>query len=212
MSGTLLEVVEGAKLPYTITASNGVPPDDARAFAIVYNRKPIVGAPTFTTFRNTPAQRPLDLLLQGASDPDGDNLFPFLPSSSTQGGAVSYGSAKDFSYVPPPEFSGTDSIEIEISDGRGGISSASVVVDVRDPDIVTLTIASFVLDTNSVTVLARGLPGSIYRIRSTTDLHLPFSDLSGDLMADKQGNFEFVDQLGPKAPAQRFYRAEEILP
>jgi VCBS repeat-containing protein len=72
-------------------------------------------------------------LLDGGTDPDGDPLTIAVVSSPANG-AVSCGqlpSTTSCTYMPNPNFNGTDTFTYTVSDGRGGTASAVVTVTVN---------------------------------------------------------------------------------
>src|SRR5207249_4848172 len=67
-------------------------------------------------------------VLANDSDPDGDPLTITGASAPAHGTAVA--SATNITYTPAAGFLGTDSFTYSISDGRGGVASARVTVNV----------------------------------------------------------------------------------
>lgn len=67
-----------------------------------------------------------------ASDPDGD---PLSFSAATRGahGAVQVASDGRFTYTPDSGYTGDDSFDYTVSDGRGGADTASVLVHINHP-------------------------------------------------------------------------------
>ncbi|MBU0595117.1 tandem-95 repeat protein, partial [Candidatus Bipolaricaulota bacterium] len=75
-------------------------------------------------------------VLKNDSDPDGDNLSVDWVTQPTNGSVVNNGD--DVTYTPDPDFNGIDTFTYGISDGNGGIASATVAVTVtaeNDPPI-----------------------------------------------------------------------------
>lgn len=62
-------------------------------------------------------------------DPDGDTLT--LISASAGQGTLTYTANGAITYTPPVDFSGTDTIVYTISDGQGGVSSATVTITIN---------------------------------------------------------------------------------
>ncbi len=63
------------------------------------------------------------------SDADGDALTASGSGATTQGGTFSC-SGDSCSYAPPANFSGTDTFDYTVSDGQGGLDTATVTVSV----------------------------------------------------------------------------------
>lgn len=70
-------------------------------------------------------------LLVNDTDPDADPLtVQITPVTPVQSGTLQLSANGSFSYVPNSGFSGTDSFVYQISDGRGGLAQASVVLTI----------------------------------------------------------------------------------
>ena len=72
-------------------------------------------------------------VLSNDTDPDNDGLS--VISATTLNGTVSINPDNTLSYTPNQNFNGADSINYEISDGRGGISSATAYVSVNSAPV-----------------------------------------------------------------------------
>ena len=72
-------------------------------------------------------------LLANDSDPDGDPLV-IAEVSAISGGEASIGADGNIVFTADPDFAGTASIGYTVSDGFGGSASASVSIDVQDPE------------------------------------------------------------------------------
>jgi PKD repeat protein len=68
-------------------------------------------------------------VISNDSDKDGDNLTATV-LSGTKNGALQFNSNGSFTYKPAGDWNGTDSFTYQISDGRGGISTATVTLAV----------------------------------------------------------------------------------
>ncbi len=89
------------------------------------NGAPVANDDLISTFGNASVQ--FDVL-NNDSDPDNDPLSVNLVSNPANGSLTQQGS--QFTYTPNPGFSGTDTFEYQIDDGRGGKDSAIVRISV----------------------------------------------------------------------------------
>ncbi|NBP37256.1 MAG: tandem-95 repeat protein, partial [Betaproteobacteria bacterium] len=74
-----------------------------------------------------------------ATDADGDKLLYSVDAASAKGGVVSIDAAGSFKYSPAGDFAGSDSFKVTVSDGRGGVSVATVNVTVAEVNAVKAT-------------------------------------------------------------------------
>ena len=79
---------------------------------------------------------PLDVLLQNDTDVDGDSLAfgnVIAPASviAPPSDTLTFGANGTFSYTPDPDFNGTDSFTYEVTDGNGGLATATVNITVN---------------------------------------------------------------------------------
>ncbi len=72
-------------------------------------------------------------LLANDSDPDGDPLTAALETDVSHG-SLSLDANGAFTYTPTAGFTGTDSFTYRVSDGNGGESTATVILQVQDND------------------------------------------------------------------------------
>ena len=133
----------------------------------------------------TPEVTALDIaVLANDTDPDGDPLTVTLASAGN--GTVVINADGTLTYTPDANFNGTDTISYQISDGNGGVSSATVSVTVSpvndDPAIIPLApranvdsasvsvsvAANFAdIDGDTLVYSAAGLPGGLTIDRAT---------------------------------------------
>ncbi|MBR0670174.1 DUF4082 domain-containing protein [Neoroseomonas soli] len=104
------------------------------------NEPPVAAADTgFVASRNTPIYIAASSLLSNDTDPNGD-VLSITGVSGAQHGTVSYDAqARVVTFTPEADYAGPASFTYGVSDGRGGTSSAGVVLQVQDSGaIVTL--------------------------------------------------------------------------
>ncbi|KAA0578723.1 calcium-binding protein [Azospirillum sp. Sh1] len=86
------------------------------------NRAPVVGDQSLTGTEDTPLAGSV-----GATDPDGDPLSYGVGAGPAHGRLV-LGDDGHFLYTPDADYAGGDSFRIDVSDGRGGVSSQTVTL------------------------------------------------------------------------------------
>ena len=154
--------------PYTVvvTASDGNPGGTvSTSFTwTVTNPAPTANDDTATTSEDTAK---IINILSNDTDPDFD---PLTVSSATAGnGSVVINGNGTITYTPATNFNGTDTIIYKISDGNGGVSTASVTVTIMPVnDAPTTTGLGNLVDND-------GSPVSI-------DVTGAFADLDGDAL------------------------------
>ncbi len=96
---------------------------------VAVNRPPIAGNDALITYQFVPTSVTTSTLLANDSDPDGDPLTIVAVSNGVNGGSVGL-SEGVLTYVPPGNFTGTDTFTYTVSDGRGGEAVGTVTVTV----------------------------------------------------------------------------------
>lgn len=132
-------------LPYPpLTAGSGTTADDRSGATLatgdacsVPNSTPSAGDDLRETAEDTSLTFSETELKDNDIDADADALTVYqLDGESTEGGTVTADGAGGYSYLPPSNHNGTDTIGYRITDGHGGTSAAKVVVTitpVNDP-------------------------------------------------------------------------------
>ena len=134
----------GAAGIYTVLVTATDPGGQAisQSFALtVTNPAPTASNDTVTTTEDVPVS--IDVLADD-SDPDGDPLT-IVAANAGRGSVSVLGGV--ITYLPPANFSGTDTVVYTISDGNGGIASATLTIVVNpanDAPIATGTIADLI--------------------------------------------------------------------
>lgn len=94
------------------------------------NNPPVAGSDSLSTAEGIAASVTSSVLLTNDTDADGDGLtITAISAASSQGGVVSYSSGT-VTYIPPVSFAGVDSFTYSVSDGRGGVATGTVNVNV----------------------------------------------------------------------------------
>jgi hypothetical protein len=116
---------------------------------------------------------------------------------------IKYGSTTNMAYVPPLNFTGTDTLTYVIQDSLGMMATGTVSVLVYSPiaPVATIISASGV----SASIAFTGTPGVTYNIEASTNLPSTWTPL-GTRTAVTNGTFQFTDTNTAAYPV-RFYRA-----
>ncbi|HEY9890137.1 MAG TPA: Ig-like domain-containing protein, partial [Candidatus Obscuribacterales bacterium] len=96
------------------------------------NQAPVAVADTYAaTAGKTLTVSTTNGILANDSDPNGDALqVSNSPSQSAQGGSLKVNANGSFDYTPKANFTGKDTFNYTVSDGKGGTSNAQVTVNV----------------------------------------------------------------------------------
>jgi hypothetical protein len=178
------------------------------AFRVIIDvdRVPVFAGLTITTRSNTPATTARTKITARLSDPDGDPVtLTGVATTSLNGGTVTT-TATSFTYTPPADFVGVDTIEVTFRDNRCGTATGLIVVivvTVDDGTGLSLNRVSIRVVPVGIELQFAGIPGRLYRIQRATSATGPWSDLA-NLTAPIYGIINFVDTNPP--PGMAFYR------
>ena len=187
ISGTInrsASQVNGGVYTVTVTASDGKGGTVSATFTWnVSNPAPVAANDTASGNEDTPLR--IDVLANDV-DPDGDPLT--VTSASAGHGTVTINPDGSLTYVPDPNYNGSDTIIYSITDSEGGVSTATVSVSVRpindaptttgladqsDPDVSTISVPTASafndIDGDALGFAATGLPPGL-SIDPTTGL------------------------------------------
>lgn len=171
------------------------------------NNPPQVADYGAATAYETPLHIDFADLLAGASDPDGD--IPFLASAaevSLHGGSVEL-QASSIHYVPADGFSGTDSFQFRVSDGRGGLISAMVNVEVGDNPATGgqgALVPTITLEGSAPKIRFQTNPETGWMLQRSTDGMATWQDV-GIITSGPTGIIEW-DETAQPLPPSAFYR------
>ncbi len=107
---------------------DGTPRCDLGAFELGGNSPPVAADDTATVAEDTSGVLLADLTANDV-DPDGDALSVTAVRNFSAGGSASLGNGM-VSYTPAADFNGTETFDYDVSDGFGGMDSATVTVTV----------------------------------------------------------------------------------
>ncbi|NQS76754.1 MAG: cadherin-like domain-containing protein [Peptococcaceae bacterium] len=135
-----------------------------------------------------------------AEDADGDELT-FTKTSDPANGSVTVNPNGSYVYVPKPDFTGTDSFEITVSDGRGGTDTKTVTITVNDAGNIDLY--GFITDKKSAEAVKNAtvelidyLTGTVLRTAQTgEDGGYSFPNIEGDLYTIRVTHNQYSDNM-----------------
>ncbi len=156
------------------------------------NQPPIAGPDTTNTHQNVPLTLTTAAVLANDSDPDGDTLSVTNVSADSIGGGTINWLGNSITYIPPLDFTGTDSFTYTVSDGRGGSTTGTVEVVVW-PLVDVIAVA--MLPSGNVRIQFKGIPLRVYVIESSDNMEIWM--MAGSRTADAAGLFEIEDTDAP---------------
>src|SRR5262249_44694477 len=147
--------------------------------------------------------------LDNDSDPDGDGLVIDQLGSPSHGQNGRLGNT--VGYLPDPGFTGTDSFTYEISDGRGGLSTATIFITVGGTPVPVATADSYsVAHDHVLHIAASGV------LANDTDPNgealaavLATGPAVGSLTLNADGSFDYTPPVGFVGTASFTYMAED---
>jgi len=149
---------------------------------------------------------PYSLILAGASDPDGDAVSVVIASdSSDAGGYVTMGT-DSLSYRPPIDYSGPDSFQLTVQDGRGGFTTAPLSITIAPEDGITGAPPPALekVGANQMRIRFQGVSGATYRFQRSTNFSAWTTLYT--VTAGVEGTVEYTDSSPPVGKA--FYRIQ----
>ena len=176
------------------------------------NRAPVANNDTYFVNEDSPLIVTAPGLLANDSDPDGDALTVTAVTQPTNGVLVSNGDG-GFTYTPDTDYFGPDSFTYTISDGKGGMATATVNITVRPindapvatPDGYTLAEEGTLTTTAATGVLA-----------NDTDVDGPAltaqlinGPARGTLTFNADGSFSYTPTANYNGPDSFTYRATD---
>jgi alpha-tubulin suppressor-like RCC1 family protein len=168
---------------------------------------PVFGGYALSTPWQTAASIPLRKILTLASDPDGDAVSVSAANAvSAHGGSVVM-TTDSIRYTPPAGFSGTDAVEVTLTDSSGASISGTLTVTVgpapaaggagANPPVLTT------LPDGGIGLGFRGIPGRSYVVQRSVNGLGNWLTLA-TVIADASGKVSFIDESPPAGSA--FYR------
>lgn len=172
---------------------------------VVLDHAPIAGDFNLGAVENYPRYLLLEKVLGHCSDTDNNSLTVVgVSSNSTNGGTVTL-TDTNIIYTSATNFVGNDLFTYTISDGRGGLATGSVFVQVSSADAPSFNrIGSLTHTSNGVTMTFAGIPGYTYTLQRSTNLSTPNWATIGTFVVPDNGIASFTDTNPPSGIA--FYR------
>jgi lysophospholipase L1-like esterase len=171
---------------------------------ITVNTNPVAEDDSYSVNEDTSLSvNSLTGVLSNDRDVDGDSItVTAFDAVSRAGGRVSVNNDGSFSYTPVANFNGIDSFNYTVSDGRGGIDTAIVTLNVNGVEDVPVAVAdsySTTVDRNltitaSLGVLANDFDGD----RDTLTIFSADSQTaaSGAIAVNTDGSFSYIPASG----------------
>ncbi len=187
---------------YSASVSNSVGSVASAVAVLTVNRLPIVPDVGASVMKNHSMTIAVVKLMHDATDPDGDPLTLLsVSATSTNGGSVVM-AGDMITYTPLTNFTGVDRFTFQVSDGRGGITTAAVEIFVAAGNVPSMNRVSITPTDLGFLIRFAGVPGRNYQIQRSTDL-ITWSPLV-TLVAPLHGIMEYEDTNPPVGTG--FYR------
>jgi sugar lactone lactonase YvrE len=156
-----------------------------------------------STQQNKPIILPVEKVLASAINFDAVPIsLSALSVNSTNGGAVGI-STNSVIYNPVPNFTGADQFTYTITDGNGGISTASVFVQVQPGTGPSKNMLPLTAISGGYIVGFVGIPGRTYAVQRAPSVNGPWAPLA-TVLVGPSGIASFTDTNSP--PEGAYYR------
>lgn len=172
---------------------------------LTLNYAPVANFDRISTATNLPVAVSFARLLENDSDPDGDPITLIQVDGMSQQGGTVISNATGVVYTPPADYAGADQFTYSLSDGRSGLSSGVVSLQVLIPGQISIEKAPYEWGlTRAADIGVMGLPGQSYRLLATEDFAV-WTSLQTNI-APADGFMHFFDEDATNHP-YRFYRS-----
>jgi hypothetical protein len=187
----------------TATDANNNASNCSFTVTVLLNHAPVAGDNIMGALENHARGVGIEKLLANDTDADGDTLtLTAVSATSTNGGGVII-SGTEVRYTPASNYVGDDLFTYTVSDGRGGVATASVIVHVMSGNEPSLNrLGNPEVTPNGLKIRFAGIPGFTYAVERSTDL-MNWSPI-GAFTVPENGIAEYEDTAPPVAAA--FYR------
>jgi len=175
--------------------------------SISVNVAPVPGTPGVQPVADVPLYLNVANLLSASSDPEGGLLMLAGVGTPSHGTATLDSDGTTLIYTPDPGYTGPDRFTYTISDGQGGFTTATNLVQVTNPNNPLYNQFRMpVLVGGELELRFAGFPGDYYTIQRSTNLAEWVTVLTQAIPSN--GLLSFQDTTLPSPPpAHAFYRA-----
>jgi hypothetical protein len=219
-SGTTWAEISGANAA-SLLLSSVTSPQNGNAFRVVFtnvvggttsavatltvNALPTANPDTLGTVQDVTVSGLIAKLLANDTSPiNGTLSITAVTSSSLAGGTVTLG-ASAVNYTPPNGFSGLDSFQYTLSDGRC-TAQGTVSVTVTSANAAGQNLVSITVNSTNREIRFSGIPNRFYVVQWGPAADGPWTDFAdGSIQADTTGSLTYTDTTAP-VPPTRFYR------
>ncbi|OEZ27087.1 hypothetical protein AO062_29845 [Variovorax boronicumulans] len=172
---------------FTVTVSDGHGGTTTSTVTVTID--PVNDAPTAPNYNQTTNEdTPVNGKVTG-SDVDGDTLT-YTKGSNPSNGSVTVNPDGTYTYTPNPDFHGTDSFTVTVSDGHGGTTTSTVTVTV-DPMNDAPTVPDYTKTTDEDTPVSGQVVGS--DVDGDTLTYVKGSDPAhGTVTVNADGTYTYV--------------------
>ncbi|WP_197480153.1 cadherin-like domain-containing protein, partial [Anabaena sp. 4-3] len=164
----------------------GINPENKQLATDMPNLNPILENDLVKTAANTPITISLATLLANDTDPNDDDLLVTGVSQTSYGSLVNNNDGT-YTYTPNTGYYGFDSFTYSVSDGQGGVSTATVNINVSQPYVVVDSLDDGYYIINKLTTVNNTLYISSFGQRDTTAIWR---------INQTTGNVEYVSGYG----------------
>jgi Bacterial Ig domain len=194
MAGSYSAVVSN---PYGVALSSSA--------VLAVNHPPVT--PLFSVPRSVDSGVKFPAALLLGTDPDGD--VPVLQSTgpSSTGGGTIVRLGLWVIYTPPIGSESADTFPFVLDDGRGGLASGTVTVNVVTDNVPSENMVVEDAGNGALRLRCSGIPGRAYSIQVSNSLSTPDWQTLAIRTADSLGEFECVDTV--PGGLNRFYRSTQ---
>jgi subtilisin-like proprotein convertase family protein len=187
----------------TVTDTSGNTAQCSFNVTVVLNSAPVAGNDNMGVVQNQARSVKIQKCISNDFDADDDALTVIAVSNGAHGTATFNGT--QITYTPAANYVGSDAFTYTISDGRGGLATATITVEVYSAEAATPNMLPIVMNGSIPTVRFAGIPGFTYTLERTPTLSpAAWQQIGGTITVPANGIVEYPDMTAPAGSA--FYR------